>query len=138
MVVGSVMMNSSSEQLCMRVGNSNPNTYIYQNAYAGNASNASTVPSSGRSTDTKWALTQYNMNTNTYPTAFKVTFSCLASTNRTQFMSESFLWVNDANLANFNVTNGTFNENMGSSIQILSNSGGAFKAGSVISLYGLI
>jgi len=135
-VFGCVMMHDTSQQLCMRIGNSNPNSYLYQNTYAGNASSGSAVPVSGRNTDTLWALTQYNINTTTYPTVFKVTFAA-NGTGVSQFNSEAGLWVSASGLANFNITNGRFAEGM-PSIQIRGYSGGAFKAGSVFSLYGLI
>jgi hypothetical protein len=135
-VFGCAMMNSNSEQLCMRINNSNPNSYKYQNTYAGNSANGSAVNVSAISTDVFWALTQYNINTNTYPTVFKVTINTNA-TGRTQMISEAGLWVNAAGLANFNITNGAFDANM-TSIQLRGYSGDAFKAGSVFSLYGLI
>lgn len=136
-VFGCVMMDSNSEQLCMRVGNSSPNTYKYQNAYAGNGSNGTGVPTTGINNDNQFALTQYNINTNTYPTVFKITYSTNGNTS-TQFISEAGLWVNAAGVANFNITNGRFNEGLYNVIQLRGYSGGAFKAGSVFSLYGLI
>jgi hypothetical protein len=135
-VFGCAMFDSVSQQLCVRVGGSSSNSYLYQNTYAGNSSNGSAVQVTPRYTSTSWALTQYNINTSTYPTAFKVTFSA-NSTGVTQMIAESGLWAAADGQANFNITNGRFAADM-PSIQIIGDKGGAFKAGSVFSLYGLI
>jgi hypothetical protein len=137
MVVGSVIMHDTAQELLMRVGNSNPNSYKFTQVYAGHGSAGSAVPTTSYTTGTGWKLTQYNVNaSSTDPTAVRITFMANA-TGVTQMISETWLYSSASNVANFTMTNGRFTEGM-PSIQLRGISGGVFKADTVFSLYGLI
>lgn len=136
MLIGSVVMHSSSEQPCLRV-NGVTSGYNYANVYTGSGSNGSDIPMTGVNTDTQIALSQYNANANsTNPCIFRVTFA--GNTGRTEILNESWLHVPASNTINFNLTNGAIQGVSMPSIQLRGYSGGAFQAGSIFSLYGLI
>jgi hypothetical protein len=135
MLIGSVIMNSSSEQICIRV-NGATSGYLYQSCYTGPGANNTNVPVSGRNTDSLIALSQYNVNaTGSNPTIFRATFS--GNTGRTEVLCESWHYIPASNTINFTLTNGGIQQSM-PSLQIRGYSGGAFQAGSVFSLYGMI